>query len=250
MKTSIIKYEPEILMSLGIAGMMFSTVWGVRATVKATELVKAKESSDVNSIQKLSNKEIVKLVWKLYIPSAASLVVSIPCIIAGNRVANKRYTALATAYTITETAMQEYADNTIKLVGERKEKDIREAVAKNQVANTAPQGPASIILTGDGDSLFLESISGRYFKSSWNKIQKAANALNERAIKDGGEGWIYLNDWFDELGLEATAMGDQIGWDLSKGAKSLIDIETSSHMTPDKVPVGAISYRNYPKLLE
>ena len=52
-------------------------------------------------------------------------------------------------------------------------------------------------MTNDGDYKFYEPISGRYFSSTWNKIQKAANDLNAKAI---GEvtGVITLNEWFEE----------------------------------------------------
>ena len=59
--------------------------------------------------------------------------------------------------------------------------------------------------------------------STWNNILKAANELNSEAISSMN-GFTSLNDWFEKLGLETTDMGDEIGWDVTSGAKNIIDI--------------------------
>jgi hypothetical protein len=238
------KHEPEILMSMGICGLIFSTVWGVKATVQATKMVEKKES-DTN--KKLGVKDIVATTWKLYIPVVASMIVSVPCIIASDRVSSKRYAAMATAYTLSETALQEYQDKAKEIVGEKKDKEIKEAISKDNVDKTYT-GNNQIIMTGDGDSLFFEPLSGRYFKSNWNTISKAANELNATAMSSM-EGEISLNDWFEALNLPRTDIGDSIGWDIKFGPKHLIDIEISSHITKDNIPCGAIAYNNQPKPL-
>lgn len=244
-KPFMAKYEPEILMSMGLAGMLFSVVWSVKATVKATHLVDAKKS-DLNT-DKLPFKELVKTTWKCYIPVAVGVVGSVPCIIAGNRVSGKRNAALAAAYTISETALQEYREKTKEIVGEKKEKEIIETVSKEKVEKSYGKSP--VLITGDGDSLFYEPISGRYFKSNWNKILKAANELNAEAI--GGEDTIRLSDWFNRLGLENTYISDSLGWSVyNNGVTGLIDIDINSTLTPDNVPCGAIYYRREPKYLD
>lgn len=244
-KPFLVKHEPEILMSMGIAGLLFSTVWGVKATIKATKMVENKEA-DLK--KPLNFKETAKLTWKLYIPVVASAVISVPCIIAGNRVSSKRYAAIATAYTISETALQEYQLKTREIVGEKKEKEILESISNDKVEKTYKPG-TEIIMTGDGESLFYEPLSGRYFKSSWNKISKAANELNSKAMA-GLTGNVCLNDWFYSIGLDATELGDTIGWNLMNGTKSLINIQISSHINKDDIPCGAIYYVNQPGLLK
>lgn len=244
-KPFISKHEPEILMGMGITGLIFSTVWAIRGTFKASKAIR--EYKEAKQIDKITAKEAFKLTWKFYWPVAASTLLSVPCIIAGNRVSSKRYAALATAYTISEAALQEYQDTTREIVGEKKAKQIQEAVDEKKV-NSSYQGGSQIIITGNGESLFFEPLSGRYFKSNWNEISKAANELNAEALGDMG-GQIRLNDWFSRLGLEDTELGDDMGWDLKGNPNNLISIEISSHLTKDNVPVGSISYRREPTLL-
>ena len=78
---------------------------------------------------KLTLKEVFKETWKLYLPVVISTAVSIPCIITGNRVSNKRNMALAAVYTISETALQEYREKN-KRSSWKKEKKVRKKFKK------------------------------------------------------------------------------------------------------------------------
>lgn len=243
-KPFAVKHEPEILMAMGIGGMIFSICWSIKASLKtAREIDKYKKTYGK---EKLSMKEIFKLSWKSYLPVVVSTAASIPCIIASNSVSNKRYAALATAYTVTEAAMQEYQDKAKEIIGEKKAKQIEESISKDKIDKTYAGGN-QIILTERGDSLFYEPLSGRYFMSTWNEISKSANELNAEAISSMN-GFTSLNDWFQKLGLDSTDMGDEIGWDVTC-SKNIIDISISSHVTKDNVPCGAIYYNKRPDKL-
>ncbi len=244
-KPSASKHEPEILMAMGIGGMVFSIAWGIKATFKAARAID--NYKETYGKEKLSAKEVLKLTWKQYLPVVVSTAASIPCIIASNSVSNKRYAALATAYTVTETALQEYQDKVVEVVGDKKAKEIKESVSGDKI-NQTYQGGNQIIMTNNGTSLFYEPESGRYFMSTWNDISKAANELNARAIGDMS-GVISLNDWFQKLGLDAVDMGDEVGWSIADGERNIIDISISSHVTKDNVPCGAIYYNCRPKAI-
>lgn len=245
-KPFVVKHEPEILMGMGISGLIFSTVWAVRATFKASKAIR--DYKDSKQIDKITPKEVFKLTWRYYLPVVASTTLSVPCVIAGNRVSSKRYAALATAYTISEAALQEYQDTTREIVGEKKAKQIQETVDAKKIEETY-KGGNQIILTGNGESLFFEPLSGRYFKSNWNDIAKAANELNANALSNMN-GQITLNEWFNRLGLEDTEIGDTMGWQLDNNPHNLIVIEISSHITKDNIPCGSISYKVQPNLLK
>lgn len=245
-KPFVVKHEPEILMGMGISGLIFSTVWAVKATFQASAAIQNYKNS--KNIDKITPKEAFKLTWRYYWPVAASTLLSVPCIIVGNRVSNKRYAALAAAYTISEAALQEYQEKTREVVGEHKAREIQEQVDAKKVEETY-KGSHQIIMTGNGESTFFEPLSGRYFKSNWNSIAKAANELNAEAIGSMSMS-ISLNEWFSRLGLEDTEIGDVIGWELDGNPNNLINIEITSHITKDNIPVGAISYKNQPTKLK
>lgn len=239
-KPLMVKHEPEILMSMGLVGLVSSIFLAANATAKATKVVE-EERYRLNK-EKLTKTEIIKAVWKLYIPTAVLTVVSVPCVIAGNRVSSKRNAALAAAYTLSETALEEYQNKTKEIVGEKKEKEIRDSVSQDKV--NKDYKPSSVLLTNGGDSLFKDELSGRYFKSSWNAIQKAANELNQKAI--AGSDITTVNDWFEALGLEPIDGMDHLGWRVYDG-RGLIQIELGSCLTPDNIPCGCIQYTNQPR---
>lgn len=241
LKPVLVKHEPDILMYMGLAGLAGSMVLLVKSTIDAVKSVNNRKV-ELNK-ERLPVKEVIKASWKYYIPPVILTAASVPCIIMGNRVSNKRTAALAAAYTISETALQEYQNKTKEIVGEKKEQQIREAAAKETVEKTHKQG--STLVLGSGDSLFYDEISGRYFKSTWNKVLKAANELNALAI--GGNDVITLNQWFEEIGLDPIDIGENRGWSVyDNGAKGLINISLTSILTEDKTPCAAIHYENRP----
>ena len=133
------------------------------------------------------------------------------------------------------------------MIGDKKTKQIEESISDDRVTKTY-SGGNQVILTGNGDSLFYEPLSGRYFKSNWNDILKAANELNSEAITNMS-GQTTLNDWFQKIGLETTEIGETLGWNLMSNPSNLIDISISSHITKDNVPCGAIYYNRQPVAL-
>ena len=245
LKPFMVKHEPELLTGLGITGLVFSTIWGVKATVSAVRAIDKKKKQ--LKVKKLPVKETIKTTWKFYIPVAISTAVSIPCIIGGNCIYSKRNAALAAAYTLSETALQQYQDKVTEIVGDKKAKEIHESISGDNIEKSYTNGKSSVVVTGDGDSLFYEPLTDRYFKTSWNKILKAANELNAQAANDMF-GYITLSDWFEKIGLPATEISDNLGWSIEKhGVKGLIDVTIDSHLTEDNIPCGAIYYMNRPE---
>ncbi len=244
-KPVIIKYEPEILMGVGIGGLVFSGILGIQVTFKAAKIME--ELKKELKKDKLTFKETFNALWSLYLPVVIGAGLSIPSIILGNRVSAKRNAVIAAAYAISETAFQDYKQQTKNVVGEKKEQEIQEKVCAKKINDT--YGKSEIILTGDGECLFFEKLSGRYFKSSWNKIAKAANELNADTISSLC-GTTTLTDWYYELGLEPTATSDDIGWSIENGTDGLIKVSVSSTLTPDNIPCGSINYDTLPKPLK
>ncbi len=240
-KPVLVKHEPDILMGMGLAGIVGSMALLVKSTVDAVYRVNLRKI-ELNK-ERLTKKEVFKTVWKCYIPPAIMIAASVPCVIMGNRVLTKRNAALAAAYTISETALQEYQNKTKEIVGEKKEQQIREATSKELVEKSYKKG--STIITGNGDSLFYDELSGRYFKSTWNKVLKSANELNAKAIS--GSDVITINDWFQEIGLDPVDLGEERGWSVYKdGQKGLISISLTSMLTPDDIPCACIHYETRP----
>lgn len=238
LKRSTSKYSPQIFTGLGIAGVVTTTVLAIKATPKAVKLV---EEEAYERKEELTPMEVVKITWKCYIPTAVSMVTSITCLICANSVNTKRNAALAAAYKISETAFIEYKDKVVETIGEKKEKTVREKIAEDKIKNNPP-AQNTIIMTDSGTELFLEPVSGRYFKSDMEKIRRIENECNKKMLHDIN-GYMSLNDFYDELGLEHSSIGYELGWN----SYNLLEIDYIPQLLEDDKLCVVLEYTTGPK---
>ena len=245
-RVSVSKHSPEILMTMGITGMITTTVLAVKATPKALRLME--ETKNDLEVESLTPIETVKTTWKCYVPAVITGAVSIACLVGANSVNARRNAALATAYKLSETAFSEYRDKVVETIGEKKEKTVRDKVSEKQIRET-PVNKTEVIVTGKGKTLFFDPLSHRYFYSTIEAIKRAENTLNKEIITDPFDAGVTVNDFYSEIGIPTTATGDGLGWNLRIG---MIDIYTSAQKVEDDEehegePCLVINFLNPPK---
>lgn len=235
-KNWTVKHSPEILTGVGIAGMLSATVLAVKATPKA---LMAMEDAEYEKGEPLTGVEKVKVAWKPYIPAVVTGIGGAACVVGAQSINAGRHAALATAYQLSTTALADYKEKVIETIGEKKEKGIREKVAQKKIdeAKEATQ-PQQIIITGMGETLFLDPVSMRAFKSDIQTVRDVINSLNERMI--GGEEYISLSDLYDEIGLSHTQTSDQMGWNLGRDGRIKVDFPVGK--TDDGQPCLVLDY--------
>lgn len=240
---TLAKHSPEILTGLGVSGMIATTVLAVKATPRAIDLIEedSRRNHDGDPYA-YTKKEAIQSAWKCYIPAAVTGTASVACLIGASSVNAKRNAALATAYTISETALSEYRNKVVETIGEKKEKEVREKVAKEKIKKKSPV-QKEIIVTGNGKTLCFESMGGRYFKSDMETIKSVVNDLNLRMRNDLT---INLNEFYYEIGLDETDVGKYLGWDIDKG---YIDIDFSSQLTEDGTPCLVVGFLTPPQYI-
>lgn len=237
-KALVSKHSPEILTGIGIAGMITATILAVKATPKALEAID-REKQELEA-DNLTPVETVKVTWKYYIPTVVTGSASIACIIGASSVNLRRNAALATAYKLSETALTEYRDKVVETIGEKKEQTIREKIDKDHITQN-PVSKNRVIVTGKGQTLCYDHISGRYFYSDIDLIKRAINDLNRHITIHMYQS---LNEFYDELNLEHIGIGYDLGWNIDDG---IIDPEFSSHLTEDGQPCLVLGYSVDPK---
>lgn len=230
------KNGSKILIGLGIGGFATATVFAVKATPKALEL---KKEAEKEKGAPLTAGETVKACWKCYIPTVCLTVASAGCVLVAHKNDAKKNAALATAYSLSENALREYQQKVVETIGEKKETEIRDEIAKDKVAQH-PVSTSEVFITKKGQTLFFEPISARYFHSDPEAVRRAINDLNREMI---GDMYVSVNDLYQALGLTPTSIGDDLGWNVNK---ALIDISFSGAMAENETPCLAISYRNPP----
>lgn len=186
------KNSSTILTCIGAAGVIATAVLTGRATIKAVRIVDESETH--------SKKEIVKTVWKEYIPAAGIGIATIACIFGANTLNKRQQAALMSAYALLDQTYKEYKSKVKEVLGEESEQKVEDAIAEEKVSDICPS---------DGKLLFYEPNYGQGFERTMLEVQDAEYRLNQ---KFAVEGEASLNDFFELLGLNKTDTGDMIGW--------------------------------------
>lgn len=239
-KSMVSQHSPEILMGVGTAGMVTTTILAVKATPKALRLMEAKRQEEQK--EELTPLETVKTTWKCYIPAVITGAASITCLIGSASVSARRTAALAAAYQIADSTLNDYKEKLVEVVGERKAEAVRAKVGEEKLEKN-PVEQSNVIITGNGKTLCLDYYSGQYFESSIDRIQKVMNQINADLLRDTF-GYISLNDIYDELDLRHTEMGEELGWNITDG---VIEVEFSSSIASDGRPCLVMHFSRAPK---
>ena len=232
---------PAILSASAAAGVVGSTVLTARASFKAAEVIRKHEAENGRLFSEKPGEEFLdraKQVWVLYIPAATTAAASIACIMASNSISTRRQAAVMTAYSLTETAFKEYQEKVVEQVGINKETKIHDEAVKSRMEKLPESANREVIITGDGTQLCRET-NGRYFNSTVETLRKAENDLNRQLIHDM---YAPLNDFYRLIGLETTAMGDDIGWNIDRP----LELRFTADITAEGKPYIVVDFRVAP----
>lgn len=236
-KKAVSKNSSAILTTFGIVGFFGTAALTAKATTKAVKKIERAELKKEKS-NDLSKKEIVTLVWKDYVPAFALGISSTICIISAQKINAKRTSSLAAAYKIASLSLDEYKEKVIETIGEKKAKEIDKKVSEKRLksSNNSP------IIVGEGKVLCYDPCIDRYFESDMITIDAAVNKFNKRLLN---EDFLSLNEFYDELGVKHTKLGDDLGWNI--GNDGLIEVTYDTCLSPDNKPCLVMNYRIEPR---
>lgn len=231
----IVKHAPTILAVSAGAGVVTTAVLAVRATPHAQEAMQnVMDSYEDGEVPK---KELLKAALPYYIPTILSGTLTIGCIAGSRHLSAKENAVLASLYSTSNIALNEYQKKVIEKIGEVKEKEVRDEIAADHVAQN-PVKSSEVIITGKGQSLCRDEVSGRYFLSDYDALQRVENRITRQTLT---EMWTSFNDFYYEIGLPPIALGDNIGWDVDH----LPEFMFSSTVADDGRPCLVINQRRY-----
>lgn len=234
------KHGPEILMGLGIFGMLTTTVLAVSETPEALRRIEAKKKEENH--KKLTTMQTIQAAGSCYIPAIITGVASTACLIGSSSMSGKRSAALATAYSISETALKEYKSKVVETIGEKKENTIQDAVDRERIERNPPSQEV-LLAEGSGKTLCYDALCGRYFYSDIETLRHSANELNRR-MTTGSETYISLNEFYMEIGLSVVEIGDELGWNVGNG---LIELYFSSQLAHGTTPCLVMTFQTMPE---
>lgn len=236
------KHSPEILVVAGVIGTVVSSVMACKATTKVSGILK-NTKEDIDSIHNCVDNESleeytpedvkkdltivyvqtgIKLV-KLYAPAVVLGTLSLSGILASNNILRKRNVALAAAYATVDKGFKEYRNHVVARYGEEVDRELKNGIKAKKIEK--------VIVGEDGkekkvketisvvkrDSLsdysFFFDESNPYWEKDGNYNRMFLLAQQQYANdKLRANGYLYLNDVLDTLGLPRTKAGQIVGW--------------------------------------
>lgn len=234
-----------ILSATAVAGVIATAVLAARATRRIEIVIQSDRTEALptelyhTGLDKKRIKAHVQYFWRDYIPPVVSGMATIACIIGANQIGLRRQAALLGAYTLADTAFREYKDEVIKQIGVNKETKVHDEIAKRHIDEN-PVRDDQVIITGGGEQMCYDVLSGRYFKSDIETIRQAANNINQQIV--GGDMYASLNEFWAFLGLGPTTLGEEMGFNL----EHFVELVFTSHLAQDGKACLAVGYSKLP----
>lgn len=204
MQNFLKRHSQIILAIISSMGVISTSYLAIKATPKAMKLIQEeKEERFKNELKEdLTCLEVIKISWKPYIPTFISGFSTIFCIF-GMAYLNKRsQNALLSAYAILNNSYKEYVEKTKELYGEEVDKNIKQEIVKNKI-------DTKNINLHDEQKLFFDYQTMRYFYSTFDKVIKAEEMLNQEFAAVGN---VSVNDFYKFIGIEPLPYSSNIGW--------------------------------------
>ena len=244
LKIKTVKHSPEILMVAGVVGTVTSAVMACKATRKLDDILD-ESKSDIEKIhdamehpenlpetytEEDGKKDLaityiqtgVKIA-KLYGPSIVLGGLSITAMLTSNNILRKRNIALAAAYTAVDRSFKEYRGRVVERFGESLDKELRYNIKAKEVEEviTDENGKEKKVKkTVNAVDPNVYSDYARFFDDGclgWAKdpehnlyyLKCQQAQANDRLQR---EGYLYLNDVYEMLGIPRTKAGQVVGW--------------------------------------
>ncbi len=237
------KYSPEILVAAGIVGTVVSTVLACKATTKLSGILE-ETNKVVDAIHDYSDNEtpaeqytpedakkdlvIVYVqtglrIAKLYAPAITLGAMSLGCILASNGILRQRNVALAAAYATVNTGFKEYRNRVVERFGDEVERELKHGLKAKKIEKIVDDEDGkkkkvketiNVVEKGSlSDYSFFFEESNPYWEKDGNYNRMFILAQQQYANdKLRAQGYLYLNDVLDTLGIPRTKAGQIVGW--------------------------------------
>jgi hypothetical protein len=244
------KHSPEILLGVGVVGVVTSGVMACKASTKVNAIIDEAKTT-VNGIHRIAEnpermqqeeyteediKKALAVTYtrtgvelvKLYGPAIALGAASITCILASHNIVHKRNVALAAAYTAVDTSFKEYRGRLIERFGKELDRELKYNIKAEEIEETVTnEDGTETTVTKTVEVANLSPIGSMYAKffdeysSCWQKsseynymfLIQQQNYANEKLQK---KGYLFLNEVYEMLGLQKTQAGQAVGWVYDK----------------------------------
>lgn len=237
------KHSPELLIAAGVVGTVVSTVLACKATTKLSTILD-ESKNNIETIHKCKNdkemeerysqedaKKDLAIVYiqtgvkiaKLYAPAVVLGTISIAGIVASNNILRKRNVALAAAYATVDKSFKEYRSRVVERFGDDVDKELRynikakkiEEMIKDPESGKEKKSKTTVNVaapTVDDYARFFDKTC-RHYEENMNYnlmlLRSQQQLANDKLVADG---FLFLSDVYDMLGITRTKMSQSVGW--------------------------------------
>ncbi len=193
------KANPQIFITgLGIASAIATSITSGKCHVKA---IKADELNPSDNLLDFAKRN-----WKCYVPAAISLGTTILAFGALHGATEKKYQALAAAYSVSQLDLSELRSRMAEQVKVLKDG----ATEKDKEVATKKLPDSTMVIFGDEQVLCVDAVTGRRFRSTPELLRKYCNNISEDLLNYGA---CPLNDFYSQINLSPVDVGDELGWE-------------------------------------
>jgi hypothetical protein len=238
-----------LLTAGAVVGTVATGVLAGRAGIKAQKILQELEEKKYEEmvenedhggiVDYLSRTEKLVAIGPQFIPPVLTGGATITAVIFSHRMSAQKAAALATAYGLSRKQFEEYREKVAEKLTGPKQDAVDTELAQERADRTSG---GDLIVVADGDVLCFDQPSGRYFKSSMEKIRQAVNSTNEHIL--AGHEYVDLNHFYELLGLPDTTWGNEVGFN----ANNLVELTYNAIISPvdNQTPVIAIDFKRLP----
>ena len=182
-------------------------------------------------------KERVQMSWKCYITTGIFATAAVSCAIGAHVQGVKQYAALAGAYAASEKSFIEYRKKVKEVIGEDKEKSVRDEVAKEHADRTPPEGPPQ-----EGKVWTHDMQTGHNFWCDIQRAQQAENNINKALAS--GDIFVDMNEFLHATGQPECSLGENNGW-IGINSDKWFDLRLTSMLDERNNPMVVFDYDVY-----
>lgn len=230
----VIDNSPGILTGFGVAGAITSAVLTGRAAFRVG--LDVADQAEKTSDPIPDTKESIKLYWKEFVPPAVVLAGTVVCIVGATTVSSRRTAAMTAAFKLSEELADGYKKKVAETIGAQKHEKMQAELASDRMEKLG--GYENFIIVGS-EVLFFDSLSGRFFTSEVEKVNKAVNEINAQVNR------YYcasLSEFYYKIGLDSTEFSDSVGWNTDE----LLEVSFTATLLSNNKPAIQISYNKNP----
>lgn len=189
----------EAALGLAIGGVFITAFTYGEARMKADDILAELEEDryEIGIDKPLTTKEKLQETWKCYILPIISCGATIGFMIWSHRIQGRKLIALASAYTITNSAFKEYKEKAKELLTKKKFDEIEHSINQDKVANYSVLD-GDILSTNRGDVLCVDYWTGMKFFSNATEIREAVARCNNMMADSV---YLSLATLYDEIGI-------------------------------------------------